>query len=71
MTKIKVQLDPPAEQMELGMSRFFNGKNLERYRKLASDVTTAKERRQVLELLAKEMSTFRSENRRGDASCVT
>jgi hypothetical protein len=61
MTKINVPFDPPVELIEPGMRRFFNEQNLERYRKLASDVTTAEERRQVLELLAREMSTFRNE----------
>ena len=71
MTKRRVPLNVPAEKVEPGMSRFFNTENLDRYRKLASDVTTAAERQQVLELLAKEMSTFRDESKRAVASCST
>jgi hypothetical protein len=53
MIKPKVPLNaPPAEQIEPGMSN-------ERYRKSASDVTTATEREQVLQLLVKEMNGLR------------
>jgi len=71
MTKRRVPLNMPAEQGEPGMSRFFNTENLDRYRRLASDLTTAAERQQVLELLAKEMSTFRNERKKAVASCST
>lgn len=62
---------PPAEQIESGMNRLFNGQNLECYRKLASDVTTATEREQVLQLLAKEINAFKNEIKRAVASCST
>jgi hypothetical protein len=60
MTKVRVPLNAaPADQSKPGMSRLFNGQNLERYRKLASDVTTVTEREQVLQLLVKEMNGLR------------
>jgi hypothetical protein len=59
--KAKVLLNAhTADEAEPGMSRFFNGQNLERYRKLASDVTTVTEREQVLQLLVKEMNALRT-----------
>ena len=61
MTKVRVPLNaPPADEAEPGMSRFFNRQNLERYRKLASDVATVTEREQVLQLLVKEMNALRT-----------
>ena len=72
MIKPRVSLNaPPAEQTEPGMTRFFNSQNLERYRKLASDVTTATERQQVLQLLAEEMNAFKNEIKKTVASCST
>jgi hypothetical protein len=53
------------------MTRFFNGQNLERYRTLASDVTAAAERQQVLQLLTKEMNAFKNEIKRTVAGCST
>jgi hypothetical protein len=61
--KPRVPLNRPAENTDVGMSRFFNGQNLERYRKLASNVTTAAERQQLLESLAREMAAFKSERK--------
>ena len=59
--KPKVPLNvPTADQAEPGMNRFFNGQNLERYRKLASEVTTVTEREQVLQSLVKEMNALRT-----------
>jgi hypothetical protein len=53
------------------MTRFFNGQNLERYRTLASDVTAAAERQQVLQLLTKEMNAFKNEIKMTVAGCST
>lgn len=46
---------------QIGMGRFFSPKNLDRYRKLASDTVGAAERDRVLKTLAGEMRTFRRE----------
>jgi hypothetical protein len=71
MIKPRVPLNPPAAKTEAGMRRFFNVQNVDRYRRLASEVTTATERQQILESLAKEMSVFRSEGKRAVATCST
>jgi hypothetical protein len=41
------------------MQSFFNDQNIARYKKLASGTLTARERRKILELLAKERADFR------------
>jgi hypothetical protein len=49
------------EQSHTGLARFFRPENLDRYRKLASDVTDVAQRRTLLEALAKELKSFRRE----------
>ena len=65
MTKIHISDQPnaSAEQCGHGMLRFYSGRNLERYRKLASDMITPAERRGIFKLLAKEMIAFRHDVR--------
>jgi len=41
------------------MQRFFSDQNIARYKKLASGTLTARERRMIFELLAKERADFR------------
>ena len=49
--------------MRVGMDRFFNSQNVERYRKLASEVTSEAERNLLLTLLAEEKAEFVREAR--------
>jgi hypothetical protein len=51
--------DVAADEHSTGMSRFFSSANLGRYRKLASAALGDAERQHVLDMLAKEMRTFR------------
>jgi hypothetical protein len=52
-----------AQSAEIGMGRFFNLRNLDRYRKLAGGTIDVTERQRVLEALAEEMNAFRREAR--------
>ena len=45
------------------MDRFVNRKNIERFRKLANETTSATERLQVMKLLAEEEAKFKLEVR--------
>ena len=64
MDELGIRLDAPSGPIELGLNRFFNDQNLDRYRRLASEVITAPERQRLIQLLAKEMNAFRRETAR-------
>jgi hypothetical protein len=53
--------DCPAERRRVGMNRFFDPRNIDRYRKLASSGIDATERRRVMQSLAEELNAFRQE----------
>jgi hypothetical protein len=46
---------------EAAMDRFVTRQDIDRYRKLADETTSAAERRQILKLLAEEKARFRQE----------
>lgn len=57
------QGDVRAQNHSVGMSRFYNAKNLKRYRKLAGDVIDVTERGEIIKALTQELNAFKREAR--------